>query len=117
MTLHPPILFVDFDGVLHAVDEPVVFADSCLLTNPNLFCWRPFLEHALEPYPEVRIIISSGWRLNFDDTNLTLLLAGVVECRKDSRADEIRTEVKRRGITEWLAIDDHPSFAKASQRD
>ena len=76
-------------------------------------------------HPGVRIIVSSDWQRLFDDDKLTRLLGptlgprfmGVVESRGASRADEIYAEVSRRGLTTWLAIDDHPTVAAASKHD
>lgn len=120
-----PVLFLDFDGVMHAYGEPALDENFQLLSNPNLFCWRPILEEILCPHAEVRIIVSSDWRRLFDDDNLARLLGptlgprflGVVETFKDSRAAEILAEVTRRRLDKWLALDDHPSVVKASKKD
>lgn len=117
----PAVLFLDFDGVLHAVGEPALDEDFRLIANPSLFCWRHILEQALAPHPSVRIVVSSDWRRLFDDENLARLLGsnlgprvlGAVETVKTTRADEILAEAARRGISHWLAIDDHPSVAIA----
>lgn len=118
------VLFTDFDGVLHAADEPVLDGAGRLRANTNLFVWLPILVDILQPYPEVQIVISSDWRRLLDDDNLRRVLgplgarfAGIVETWGVSRADEILTEVRRRRLTRWLAIDDHPSVASASRRD
>lgn len=118
-----PALFLDFDGVLHAFGEEAFNEDLKLIDNPRLFCWRSILEEALAPYPEVKIVVSSDWRRLFDDANLARLLGsnlgprflGVVECYKESRAEEILAEVARRKLSYWLAIDDHPSVFKAGK--
>lgn len=115
-----PVLFLDFDGVLHPVGEPAFDEDFRLVENPRLFVWRPILEQLLSPYPNVRIIISSDWRRLFDDATLLRVLgplskrfAGVVESYGPSRSEEVLTEVKRRSISQWLALDDHPSVIAA----
>jgi hypothetical protein len=48
----PPILFLDFDGVLHP--EPCH-------DHPQ-FCRVPLFEQAMAQLPEVQIVISSTWR-------------------------------------------------------
>ncbi|CBJ39339.1 protein of unknown function [Ralstonia solanacearum CMR15] len=53
------VLFTDFDGVLHAADEPAVDGAGRLLANPNLFVWLPLLVDIWEPYPDVRIVVST----------------------------------------------------------
>lgn len=129
MTLPPlppaPVLFLDFDGVMHAVGEAALDENYRLLPNPALFCWRPHLEDALAPHPEVRIVVSSDWRRLFDDDNLAHLLGpalgsrflGAVETFRDSRAEEIIAEATRRRLRHWLALDDHPTVFKARQKD
>lgn len=119
-----PVLFLDFDGVLHAHDEPALDDNFRLLQNPNLFRWCPVLELLLEPFPDVRIVVSSDWRRWFDDAALIELLgplgerfAGVVEGYGPTRAAEILTEVRRRSIVRWLALDDHPSVAEAAKEN
>lgn len=117
----PHVLFLDFDGVLHALGEEALDFDGGLIANPRLFCWRPLLEHALAPHPHVRIIVSSDWRRLFDDENLSRLLGpalgprviGAVSTSQASRAEEILAEARRRGLSGWLALDDHPSVASA----
>lgn len=118
-----PVIYVDFDGVLHLLGEPALDEDFKLLPNTNLFCWRPILERVLAPYPSVKIIISSDWRRLFDDQALSSLLGdlaprflGAVEIFRSSRAEEIIEDAGRRGLTHWLAIDDHPSVVDASDR-
>jgi len=119
-----PILFLDFDGVLHPVGEPALDEDFRLIENPGLFVWRPVLEELLAPYPAVRIIVSSDWRRLFDDATLIRLLGplgnrfvGVVESQGSCRAEEILTEVRRRNLAHWLAVDDHPSVLAAQAGD
>ncbi|MDW3688514.1 HAD domain-containing protein [Cupriavidus sp. CV2] len=118
------VLFLDFDGVVHALGEPALDEDFKLLANPNLFGWLPILGELLEPYPNVRIIVSSDWRRLCDDGTLVRLLGplgvrfiGVVETWGGSRAEEILEEARRRCLTHWLAIDDHPSVEAASRID
>lgn len=118
------VLFTDFDGVLHAADEPALDSTGRLIANERLFAWLPILADILGPYPQVRLVVSSDWRRLLDDENLRLVLgplgsrfAGIVETWGTSRADEILAEVRRRKLTQWLAIDDHPSVLAASRRD
>lgn len=117
----PVVLFLDFDGGLHAVGEPALDEDWRLVANPNLFGWRHILEDALTLHPAVRIVVSSDWRRLFDDENLARLLGpvlgprvlGAVEVVRTSRAEEILVEAARRRVSYWLAVDDHPSVAIA----
>ena len=116
------VLFLDFDGVTHALGEPALDENFKLIANPNLFVWLPILEQLLVLYPNVRIIVSSDWRRLCDDETLVRLLGplghrfmGVVETWGSSRSEEILGEVRRRGLTHWLAVDDHVSVAEASR--
>jgi hypothetical protein len=118
------ILFLDFDGVLHHIDEAAIDEDFNFTGNPNLFKWVPLLAELLAPYPELRIIVSSDWRRLFDDDALKTFLGplaarfiGVVETYGPTRAAEIVIEAERRGILRWLALDDHPSVVKAAPKD
>lgn len=120
-----PVLFLDFDGVLHRLGELALDEDFQLLPNPNLFQWRPILERLMEPWPDVRVIVSSDWRRLFDDENLVRLLGpqlgprfiGVVEVNDESRANELYREVARRGLMQWVALDDHPTVVAASKSE
>ena len=57
-----PILFLDYDGVLHPDDvylergRPVLHA-----TGQQLFMWAPLLQDALTDHPDVRIVLSTSW--------------------------------------------------------
>ena len=118
------LLFLDFDGVLHAAGEAVLDDNGRLIPNRRLFCWRSLLEQALAPYPHVKIVISSDWRRLFDDDNLGRLLGptlgprviGAVSTSRPTRAEEVLIEAERRGLSAWLALDDHPSVVRARRQ-
>lgn len=118
------ILFLDFDGVLHHIDEAAIDEDFNFVSNPNLFKWAPLLAEIIAPYPGLRIIVSSDWRRLFDDDALKTFLGplaerftGVVETYGPTRAAEVVIEADRRGIVRWLALDDHASVVKAAPKD
>ena len=55
------ILFLDYDGVLH---EDAVFLEKrrpVLRTDGELFMWSHHLVRELEPYPDIRIVLSTSW--------------------------------------------------------
>lgn len=114
-------IFVDFDGVLHPLHTEAIDDYGQLLPNPALFCWLPILEKALAGYPDVKIIVSSDWRRLCADEKLIELLgnlgsrfAGVVEARGCDRAAEIQADAARRGVRDWVGLDDHASVHAAS---
>lgn len=119
-----PSIFLDFDGVLHHANEDLPDSVEALRANQRLFQWLPYLTDALEPHPNVQIIISSNWRRWFDDASLRALLGGlgsrfdgVVATMGHSRAEEIWMEIHKRRLESWLAIDDHESVHAAARRD
>jgi hypothetical protein len=118
------VVFLDFDGALHPVGVPAIDEEFRLIENADLFVWRPILERLLAPYPVVGIIVSSDWRRLFDDATLIRLLGplaarfvGVLDCYGSSRSEEILAEVRRRGLKEWVALDDHPSVVATQATD
>lgn len=125
MQTRPAALFLDFDGVLHDAKEAVLNEDGrVVLDNPRLFTHTPLLAKELAPYPEVRIIVSSDWQQYFDDASLVRLLGplgnrflGVTDVRAETRAHAILRSAERRGLTFWLALDDHDSVVEASRTD
>jgi hypothetical protein len=54
-------LFLDYDGVLHPDAAFLVNGRPELRADGALFMWAPILEHALFPYPQVRIVLSTSW--------------------------------------------------------
>ncbi|BAL23499.1 HAD domain-containing protein [Azoarcus sp. KH32C] len=117
-----PVLFVDYDGVLHKFGEQALDEGFNLIANSALFCWVPHLERLLTPYPEIRIVVSSDWRRLFPDETLADLLGalkprviGAVEISCSPRSEEIRREAARRGLVHWLALDDHFSVLDAER--
>lgn len=50
-------LFLDIDGVLHPSDT----------YTEGLFRWLPLLLTAIEPYPDLKIVVHSSWRLAHRD--------------------------------------------------
>lgn len=55
------ILFLDFDGVLHAEN---------LTSRQPLLSKLPLLEEVLREFPAVEVVISSTWRLKWPDPHL-----------------------------------------------
>ena len=115
------ILFLDFDGVLHE--------DPCFDAT-RLFARAPDLAQALEPFPEVRIVLSTSWRSQrtlaemtqalpqalgrrvIDATPLITAADSPAALRPYRRHAECACWLHRQGHerTAWFALDDRPSL-------
>lgn len=115
------ILFLDFDGVLHE--------DPCF-EEARLFARAPDLAQALEPFPEVRIVLSTSWRTErtlaemsqplpeslrarvIDATPLITASDSPAALRPYRRHAECACWLQRQGHeqTPWFALDDRPSL-------
>lgn len=99
------VLFLDFDGVLHSRTDA--------LGSPGVFGYLDALVEALEPFPEVVIMVSSSWRLEYTLTELKMFLGPLGKrvvgtthlIPQESRYEEIRFSMCKR-TEPWLAIDD-----------
>ena len=128
-----PILYLDYDGCLHSEDvrifkrRPVIFENNTISTRP-LFEHLKLLEQLLQPYPELRIVLSTSWvrHLGFSYAKEQLtpaLQARVIgatwhthmrqenagaECFDQlSRFQAICADATRRRNNCWLALDDN----------
>jgi len=123
-----PILYLDYDGVLHPADvrvtrgeplRPRVYSGG-QATNHPLFEHAPLLERLLQPFPDVRISLATSWvrTLGYDAARARLppaLLERVVGTiwhgallafPPRTRHDAIQVDVEDRGVERWLALDD-----------
>ena len=57
------IVFLDFDGVVHP---------EGLASHDDLFVRLPLIEEVLREFPAVEIVISSSWRLEYDNPKQAL---------------------------------------------
>ena len=122
-----PILFLDFDGVLHP-------GTGCR-RDVELFAYAPLLEAALEPHPNVRIVLSTSWveGFGYDASQECLsepLQQRVIGSTYDSlkrdmhpgwytsltRYGQIANYVKRHMVARWLALDDDDAGWPPEQR-
>ncbi len=127
------VLYLDFDGVLHHEAVYVspkrgIYIDPKVAPGAMLFEWAPLLIEALDPHPEVRIVLSTSWcrqpgysrakqRLPFPLRER--VIGGTFHRRvhgadqwgrqtfaETTRALQILADVSRRKPKDWLAIDD-----------
>lgn len=119
-----PTLFLDFDGPLHSAEIQAINRHGEFIPHPELFAGVPVLNELLKPFPNVQIVVSSDWRLVVDDDTLKQLIgplstrfAGIMEISVSSRVEAIKEEARRRQLSKWLALDDHPTVAKVGKAD
>jgi hypothetical protein len=117
-----PILYLDYDGVLHAADvrvtkdaplQPQVYVRGEPTDQP-LFRYMALLELLLAPYPELRIVLSTSWVRAFGyefavkqlSPTLRERVIGATTFQAPTRFDSIDIDAQGRGLTRWLALDD-----------
>ena len=119
------ILYLDFDGVLHHENvlwHPKIGAYLSAPEGYVLFQHAELLEEILQPYPEVRIVLSTSWVRVYGCTKAAknlrpALRARVIGATFHSQMDkeafvgaprgvQVSSDVLRRKPKDWLAIDD-----------
>lgn len=133
----PPILFLDYDGVLHPAEAIRTYARGIVLPDGvpgRLFMHADSLVRVLEPHPEVRIVLSTSWVQHLDYYRAKKRLPESLQARvigatwhshknaKEwetlTRYLEILTYVDRHNLgLRWLAIDDNADGWPDVQRD
>lgn len=123
-----PILYLDFDGVLHPADVRVTKAEPMRPrvyengkpTEHELFEHALLLEDILRPFPDICISLSTSWvrMLGFEfalqqlPQGLRSLVVGTIwqgfllRLPPPTRHDAITTDVQERGVQRWIALDD-----------
>lgn len=120
------ILFLDYDGVLHTDDVFRTKKGIALKSGGTLFEHALILAAALEPHPEVKIVLSTSWvrELGFSGAKKRLLppfqdrVIGATyhtDFEREefagtpwgllTRYEKIIRHVSRKNITNWLAVD------------
>lgn len=128
--LQRPVLYLDYDGVLHPSDvwmidnQPVLqFKDDPSLT---LFCWAPILEEILagvDKAGQIKIVLSTTWahRFGFERASehlpesLKSRVIGVTEGFPVPRLTQITVHAEDNQISRWIAIDDDFSATEKHQ--
>jgi hypothetical protein len=129
------VLYLDYDGVLHHENVLRHPRRGIYLGAPpefTLFQHAALLEALLQPYPAVRIVLSTSWVrvLGYSRTRKRLpsgLRERVIGATYHSRMNEQRftqlprgvqvlEDVARREPRDWLALDDDGSGWPSNQR-
>jgi hypothetical protein len=127
------VLYLDFDGVLHTEHvyrHPTrgIYIPQDLAPGRTLFEWASFLEGALAPYPDVKVVLSTSWvrvlrfkrALEYLPDGLRSRVIGAtfhsqvhgatsIERQRFEelpRGLQVLADVKRRRPAAWLAVDD-----------
>lgn len=135
-----PILYLDYDGCLHADDvrlvkgKPAIYVDGKPSDRP-LFEHAGLLEQLLEPYPHLRIVLCTSWvkALRFSrakgylPANLQTRVVGGTwhtDMRYESgdfdsltRYQTIIADAHRRKNDRWLALDNDIDGWPLDKRD
>jgi hypothetical protein len=111
------VIFLDFDGVLH---DPHAVGESSRGTVqtvralwPRTFVHASLLAQVLADAPDVRIIVTSSWRLAYSDDELRRLVpelarwfGGSIE--RGPRDQMIRAWVHAHDVTAFMVLDGEP---------
>ena len=117
-----PVLYLDFDGILHPADvrvtpeeplQPRVYVRGKPTDEP-LFRYISLLELLLYPYPDLRIVLATSWVRAFGyESSLKQLspalqerVIGAATFPAPTRFGTISFDAEERGLTRWLALDD-----------
>ncbi|WP_177218878.1 HAD domain-containing protein [Polaromonas sp. OV174] len=117
------VLYLDFDGVLHHENclwHPKRGAYLCAPGRYSLFQHSELLERLLEPYPHVKIVLSTSWVRRYGMANTAKRLPPSLQARvigatfhsrhmNDdeftglARGQQVYEDVLRRRPRKWLA--------------
>lgn len=121
------VLYLDFDGVLHHQNVLWHPKRGAYLHAPagyTLFQHAQLLAGLLKPFPDVQIVLSTSWALQYGVTGAAKRLPEALRARvvggtfhsrhmrrqefqfEKSRGLQVYEDVQRRRPRDWLALDD-----------
>ncbi|MDT7517956.1 HAD domain-containing protein [Rhodoferax sp. TBRC 17660] len=119
------LLYLDFDGVLHHENvlwHPRIGAYLSAPEQYKLFQHIGLLETLLEPYPQVRIVLSTAWVCRYGCAKSAKqlgprlrqrVIGATFHSRMDQdmftalpRGKQVWEDVRRRKPSGWIALDD-----------
>ena len=117
-----PVLYLDFDGILHPADVRVTPEEPLRPrlyvrgkpTNEPLFRYVSLLELLLYPHPDLRIVLATSWVRTFGYESALKRLSPALQERvigaatfpAPTRFGTISVDAEERGLTNWLSLDD-----------
>jgi hypothetical protein len=131
-----PILFLDFDGVLHPDAAFKTRRGIELRGEGELFMWAPILEKLLSECPQTQIVLSTSWVRQLDFKRAKKRLSESVQDRvigatyhstmesgpdstpwmRRTRWQQIAIYLARNKIQDWIAVDDDDAGWPDDQR-
>ena len=124
--LNAPVLFLDFDGVLHPDAVYRTKYGLYLKAEGELFQWATLLEKALAAAPEIQVVLSTTWvrvlgyrqACSYLPPAVAARIVGGTWHRRYAREDgwdrewllmtrfeQVQHYTQRRSVTHWVALD------------
>lgn len=89
--------------------------DACVQRG-RLFRWTPILHELLDPYPDVRIMVHSSWRLLHPEERVKSLLGLLAErvvhviSREYDCSEGVAAYIAKKGLDNYVILDDRPDW-------
>lgn len=109
-----PTLFLDIDGVLHPLSTANLDNNNHVY-GEKLFRWLPKLKEALEPHPEVQVVLHSTWRYIWETDEelrsqipdeLSAMIVATTGREIIDRHGSIVDYCEKHNITKFVIVDD-----------